>query len=87
MNGKLASVLPLAMLMMGSSMPQTREVSEITGEKFKVCPKGCNHYRFNSIGKFTINRHMDRQEYGVPVFECFAINDKSAVKKFNKRNK
>lgn len=41
-------------------------------------PKGCKEYFFNYLGDF-IN-HND----GVYAFRCIALNDKSAIKKFEK---
>jgi len=56
---------------------------DVSGEVFRVCPKGCKEYFFNDNGEFSTD-HMRRSEC---VFTCYAINNKSAIKKFNKRKK
>lgn len=56
---------------------------EVSGEKFNVCPKGCKQYFFNINGEFSTEK-MLRSEC---VFTCFAINDKSAIRKFKQHNK
>ena len=43
-------------------------------------PKGCKEYFFNEMGEFSDTK-MRRDEC---VFTCIAINDKNAMKKFNK---
>lgn len=94
MNKSILAAFPLlAMAALSSFDPLYREeqipvrIKRFSGRKFNQCPKGCNHYRFNKIGYFTINKKMDRQEHGECIYECFAINDKKAKAKFEKLNK
>lgn len=42
-------------------------------------PKGCKEYFFNINGVFYSPMRKDEC-----IFKCFAINDKNAIKKFNK---
>lgn len=49
---------------------------DLTPKKSPI-PKGCKEYSFNQDGKFTtIESEI--------VFKCVAINEKSAIKKFNR---
>lgn len=41
-------------------------------------PKGCKEYFFNTLGDF-LNKND-----GVYCFKCIAINDRSAIRKFEK---
>lgn len=47
-------------------------------ESDKPIPKGCKEYFFNHLGEF-LNKND-----GIYAFKCVAINDKSAIKKFEK---
>jgi hypothetical protein len=49
-------------------------------EDFEIPPKGTRTYFFNYSGEFS-KESMLRTEV---VFKCFAINDKNAIRKFNK---
>lgn len=46
-------------------------------------PKGSKEYFFNAEGEFS-TAHIPKGEC---VFQCFAINDKNAIRKFKNRNK
>ncbi len=56
---------------------------EVNGYLYRVCPKGCRRYFFNANGEFNTQAMLKTE----CVFECFAINDKTALKKFNNRPK
>lgn len=61
--------------------PKEKPVIEVGKEAlYIVCPNGCKTYFFNSSGEFT-NGSMRKDEC---VFVCHAVNDKNAIKKFNK---
>jgi len=47
-----------------------------------VIPNGCKEYFFNSLGEFSTTKMLKAE----CVFTCYAINDKNAIKKFNKFN-
>ena len=51
--------------------------------KEKPAPKGAKQYFFNSQGEFSTEQMLKEE----CVFKCVAINDKSAIKKFQKWNK
>lgn len=71
-----------AMAGLMDGMPIPIDPEEISGTKAKICPKGCKQYFFNSSGEYSTN-HMLKPEC---IFECFAINEKSAIKKFKKKH-
>lgn len=48
--------------------------------------KGQFHYWFRSNGTFLSEKQGERMLKEECVFKCFAINDKNAIKKFNKFN-
>lgn len=48
--------------------------------KEKRPPKGCKEYFFNEGGEYS----TDKMLISETIFKCFAINNKSALKKFNK---
>ena len=47
----------------------------------KPTPKGTKLYFFNTKGEFSTDHTLKADV----VFECFAINDKNAIRKFKKR--
>ena len=49
----------------------------------KPIPKGMKLYFFNIEGEYSTD-HMLKTDV---VFECFASNDKNAIKKFNKKKR
>lgn len=50
-------------------------------EPKKIIPKGCKEYFFTKSGAMFITYKPNGYEV---VFECFASNDKNALKKFDK---
>lgn len=85
------------MAMMGamlSSMAQTsqREYYQNENESNKepkepIIPKGQFHYWFRIDGTFLNEKQSERMLKEECVFKCFAINDKNAIKKFEKFTK
>jgi len=47
----------------------------------QVLPKGAKEYFFNSDGEFSTKRILKSE----CIFKCIAINDKNALRKFNKQ--
>lgn len=86
---KIGKRLALAMMMAAmASGDLTSDFLEEPKEKeldliVKRIPKGCREYFFNDKGEYSTT-HMLKTEC---VFECYAINDKSAIKKYNKWSK
>ena len=82
------------MAMMGamlSSMAQTseREYYEKEHEPNKepkepIIPKGHIHYWFRIDGTFLNEKQSERMLKEECVFKCFALNEKNAIKKFEK---
>jgi hypothetical protein len=91
LSGYLALAMSMAMMadtsQFGDVDRNGKPWDDVSKDLFIVCPKGCFKYYFNSLGYFTKDKPMDREEYGDCIFTCVAINDKSAIKKFNKIQK
>jgi hypothetical protein len=72
-------MMAAAMLSLDTPLRNTKKTSiddiDFNPKKPPI-PKGCKEYFFNQEGKFsTIESEI--------VFKCVAVNDKSAIKKFN----
>ena len=86
-RGKFTAMMAMYGLMLSSvdnKMHEFEIEQKQQGKKMSLRkPKGTKHYYFDSDGKF----------YFLPlpnpnitiIFECFAINDKNAVHKYNKK--
>jgi len=77
MKGYLA--MAMAMSMMAGKMPMLEKEPVIVSTE-KRPPAGTKEYFFNALGEFSTDKMLKSE----CVFKCVAINDKSAVKKFNK---
>jgi hypothetical protein len=77
-KGKLWFLMAMAMSI--NETPRRREMREGDAKKIAPPPSGTKEYFFNASGEFS-NSHMRRDEC---IFKCYALNDKSAIKKFNK---
>jgi len=72
-----------AMSAMSDPGPVSRELNDGLSKKApkpKRPPKGAKEYWFNAEG----NHSTESMRKTDIVFSCYAINDKNAVKKFNK---
>lgn len=78
MKGYMAAMM--AMAMMTESMPPLYFDRPNGTHGEKLPPKGSKLYFFNMKGEFSTD-HMLRTDV---VFQCFAINDKNAKKKYAK---
>lgn len=84
MKSKLGAIMMVAALIEGMNTPLGnnsfgRNIKDIDlSKKEPPIPKGCQEYFFNTLGDYT--NHND----GLYDFKCIAINEKSAIKKFNK---
>jgi hypothetical protein len=78
MKGDYVKIL-MAMAMMSDSMPLYTKTTPLINLGKKP-PTGSKEYFFNKDGEYSTD-HMLKTEC---VFECFAINDKNAKRKFNK---
>ena len=74
-----------------SSMAQTSEREYYEKEhgpniepKEPIIPKGHIHYWFRIDGTFLNEKQSERMLKEECVFKCFALNDKNAIKKFEK---
>lgn len=81
----------LAMATMLGSFAQTSEIDYYEQErktssepKEPIIPKGHIHYWFRIDGTFLNEKQSERIKKEECVFKCFALNDKNAIKKFNK---
>ena len=86
MRKNLTALLAMAMFAEGMSNPHpTKTRTSIKREKKKIIPKGCKQYHFRESGNFD----LDGEQYNdiKYIFTCVAMNDKSAVRKFNKRKR
>lgn len=63
-----------------STAYNTNPTLSLPPEDFEEPQPGQKTYFFNDLGEFDNNK-MRRDEC---VFKCFALNDKNAIKKFNK---
>lgn len=82
----MKSLSALAMIIAATSTvaPSGEDIASRIGRNKNLRPpNGTKEYFFNAQGEFSTDR-MLRSEV---VFSCFAINDKSAIKKFNKNFK
>ena len=81
----------LAMATMLGSFAQTSEI-DYYGQEIKtnpepkepIIPKGHIYYWFRIDGTFLNEKKSERMLKEECVFKCFALNDKNAIKKFNK---
>ena len=53
----------------------------------KIVPRGCSEYFFHEGGEFTTDITLARLQMETITFKCFALNDKSAIRKFKNRHK
>ena len=81
----------LATAMMFGAFAQTSQIEYYEGEKEfnkepkePIIPKGQFHYWFRIDGTFLNEKQSERMLKEECVFKCFALNDKNAIKKFNK---
>ena len=88
---KLHGYFGMALVM--AMMSETNFAQENEPRKFERNPKkdiepkpqkGQFHYWFRADGTFLNERQSERMRKDECVFVCFAINDKNAIKKFNK---
>ncbi len=82
-RNKLAYVAAIAHIMTGEN-PFT-ENNSLELERIEIqprVPKGAKEYFFNEFGEFSTESMLKSET----VFICWAINDKNAIRKFNKRN-
>ena len=84
---KTYALLGLAAMMSSMDNPNMYDTSSGTNDgarknppKQKRPPKGAKEYWFNAAGEYS---HETMRKTDV-VFSCYAINDKNAVKKYNK---
>jgi hypothetical protein len=83
MNNKLSSVLNLGTLLSSPAIP-TKSAGEQKPRKM-IIPKGCKQYFFNQEGDFITLAGIMPPEY--IVFQCYALNDGNAIRKFKNRHK
>lgn len=84
------SILAMATMLCGFA--QTSEIDYHEQErktgglepKEPIIPKGHIHYWFRADGTFLNEKQSERMKKEECVFKCFALNDKNALKKFNK---
>ena len=82
----------LATAMMFGAFAQTNREDFGTIQEFKhnpkpkepIIPKGHIHYWFRADGTFLNEKQSERMLKDECFFKCFALNDKNAIKKFNK---
>ena len=75
-----------AMMSEGSSMMFSgsgEDEARVFIPKEPMPPKGTKQYFFNHLGEYSTERMLKTDT----VFKCFSINDKNAIRKFNKFNK
>lgn len=76
----LAATMAYMAAMAESSDTKTKEIwKEEQRESKEVIPNGCKKYYFTKSGEYFTEKPNG---YEI-VFECIAINNKSAIKKFN----
>lgn len=84
-GSKLSAIMMMAMAM-SDSYPTMDAVGDDNPKsltqrpKKNTQPKGTKTYFFNSDGEFSTERMLKTET----VFICYAINDKNAIRKFNK---
>ena len=61
-----------------------QELEKENKPKEPIAPKGHIHYWFRIDGTFLNEKQSERMLKEECVFKCFALNDKNAIKKFNK---
>ena len=85
MKGYLGMAMMMAAMAGGPSIRSTFHETDVLHPEplFKVIPKGCKEYFFNDKGEYSTD-HMLKTEC---VFKCYALNDKSAIRKFKNRHK
>ena len=71
-------MMAMALALHGYEQPMP--IEKRTRPKLDIPPQGTKQYFFNAIGEFS-NTQMRKDEC---VFICYAINDKNAIRKFNK---
>ena len=81
-KSSLAAIL--AMQSMFAEPEHRTKVSRTQTEEARP-QKGQYYYWFRADGSFLSNSDGERMLREDCVFSCFAINDKNAIKKFNKR--
>ena len=69
---------------MGSEPPESdpafRGILASASKREERPPAGCKTYWFKANGEFSSERMLKSET----VFECFAINDRNAIRKFNR---
>lgn len=81
----------LAFAMMAAMMDDVVYPKESKGQKFipresiePKQPKNTIYYWFRADGTFLNENHGERMRKDECVFNCFSVNDKNAIRKFNK---
>lgn len=84
---KVNSILAMAVAMSAIGNPDMYDTNSKTNDGLRKKPpiqtrppKGSKEYWFNSEGEYS-HESMRKTEV---VFSCYAINDKNAVRKYNK---
>lgn len=89
-KGYLGMMMSLAMIAEASVIKSKENPTEYKPKQKKdfepIQQKGQFHYWFRSDGTFLSEKQSERMRIEDCVFKCFAINDKNAIKKFNKFN-
>jgi hypothetical protein len=92
LKSKLAQLFGIAMVNQALSnpvqyrsemdpVPDPVDPDKVTGKlPAKLIPRGCHHFFFDINGNFS----TERMKHEDIVFECIAVSDKSAVRKFSK---
>lgn len=89
MKTNKAKILATAMMFGAFAQTSQREYYEeeikiSSKPKEPIIPKGHNRYWFRIDGTFLNEKQSERMLKSECVFKCFALNDKNAIKKFNK---
>lgn len=83
---KSNAALQMMGLMGMMAMSQDTEYNYLEREPIEIQPKpprGTSEYFFNAMGEFSTGQMLKEDV----VFYCYAINDKNAIKKFNRWDK